>query len=555
MLGVRLGLGRRCWTSISCLRRNLTSQSGVAPTAQREWKTGRIVLGTTGTLLLGAIGYDGVVNELENVQSAQRFLRSLAIGVCISADYTWSLWGLSDEDPKYELIMSQVHQRAADRILNGCLVNGGLYIKMGQGVAAMNHIIPKEYVRTLKKLEDKCLPRKAGEVRKLFVEDFGKTPEEVFQTFEYEPIAAASLAQVFLGTTKEGRKVAIKVQYADLRKRFDGDLRTILFLQDMLALMHKNYNFGWIIRDLQGTLREELDFTHEGRNSERCAEDLKKHDSIYVPKVLWEYTNKRVLTAEFIDGCKINDSEGLKNLKVNLAKLDVNLFRAFADQIFRTGFVHADPHPGNVFVRRDPTSGRPQLVLLDHGLYGKLTPEVRANLCRFWEAIVLKDHAEMAKIARALNVQDYRTFAEILLQRPLELKGSKLTTRLSEDDLDYMTRQAKEHFDKVMQTLRSMPRNLIFVLRNLNTIRAIAREHGDPVDRPKVMARCAIAALRQTNRGITGFFRSIFRRINFEYQLWKCSFQFWLVSSYLKLLTRLGRSPDTSHLLDVQVEV
>ncbi|EAT32931.1 AAEL014826-PA, partial [Aedes aegypti] len=495
----------------------------------------------------GAIGYDGAVNEFETVYGAKRFLRSFGIGVSISVDYSWSLWGLDESDPNYEEVISGVHQRSADRILNGCLTNGGLYIKMGQGVAAMNHIIPKEYIRTLKKLEDQCLPRKPGEVRKLFEQDFGKPPEEVFQTFDYEPIAAASLAQVFRGTTKEGQQVAIKVQYADLRKRFNADLRTILFLQDMIALIHKSYNFGWIVRDLQGTLREELDFMHEGRNAERCAEDLRKHDSVYVPK--------RVLTAEFIDGCKINDTDRLKHLKINLAKLDVALFRAFADQIFRTGFVHADPHPGNVFVRKDPASGRPQLVLLDHGLYGNLTPEVRANLCRFWEAIVLKDHTEMAKFARALNVQDYRTFAEILLQRPLELKGSKLTTRLSEEDLAYMTLQAKEHFDKVMQTLRSMPRNLIFVLRNLNTIRAIAREHGDPVDRPKVMARCALTALRQYSVGFRGYFRSIFRRINFEYQLWKFSFQFWLVSSYLKLLTRLGRSPDTAHLLDVQVDV
>ncbi|KXJ79918.1 hypothetical protein RP20_CCG027554 [Aedes albopictus] len=550
MLAVRLVLGKLRPAVSAGLFRGVASKA-----TPRKWTAGKVLLGTTGSMLMGAIGYDGAVNEFDTVAGAQRFLRSLAIGISISVDYIWSLWGLDENGPNYEGIISQVHQRAADRILNGCLTNGGLYIKIGQGVAAMNHIIPKEYISTLKKLEDKCLPRKPGEVRKLFEQDFGKPPEEVFGTFDYTPIAAASLAQVFRGTTKEGQQVAIKVQYADLKKRFNADLRTILFLQDLMALIHKSYNFGWIIRDLRGTLREELDFIHEGRNSERCAEDLRKHDSIYVPKVLWDYTNERVLTAEFIDGCKINDTERLKHLKINLAKLDVALFRAFADQIFRTGFVHADPHPGNVFVRKDPSSGRPQLVLLDHGLYGNLTPEVRANLCRFWEAIVLKDHKEMTRFAAALNVQDYRTFAEILLQRPLELKSSKLRTRLSEEDLAYMTQQAKEHFDKVMQTLRSMPRNLIFVLRNLNTIRAIAREHGDPVDRPKVMARCALAALRQSSVGLRGFFRSVFRRINFEYQLWKSSFQFWLVSSYLKLLTRLGRSPDTSYLLDVQVDV
>ncbi|XP_062540502.1 uncharacterized aarF domain-containing protein kinase 5-like [Armigeres subalbatus] len=545
MLSVRL--------ATSCLRRGFTSRT--APATRQKWKPLNIVLGATGGLVLGAVGYDGAVNEFETVESANRFLRSLVIGVSISVDYAWSMWGLDEQDPNYEGIMSQTHQRAADRILNGCLANGGLYIKMGQGISSMNHIIPKEYISTLKKLQDKCLTRKPGEVRKLFEQDFGKPPEEVFETFDYVPIAAASLAQVFRGTTKEGQQVAIKVQYADLRKRFNADLRTIMFLQDLAAVMHKNYNFGWILRDLQGTLREELDFIHEGRNSERCAEDLRKHDSIYVPKVLWNYTNERVLTTEFIDGCKINDTEKLKQLNINVAKLDVALFRAFADQIFRTGFVHADPHPGNVFVRKDPLSGRAQLVLLDHGLYGNLTADIRLNLCRFWKAIVLKDYKEMAQFARALNVQDYRTFAEILLQRPLELKGSTLKTRLSDEDIKYMTRQAREHFDKVMQTLRSMPRNLIFVIRNLNMIRAIAREHGDPVDRPKVMARGALAALRNKSEGVGSFFFSIFRTINFEYQLWKSSFQFWIANSYLKLLIRLGRSPDTSHLLDVQLDV
>lgn len=174
---------------------------------------------------------------------------------------------------------------------------------------------------------------------------------------------------------------------------------------------------------------------------------------------------QRVLTTEFIEGCKITDHEGLRRLKINIAKLDVALVRAFAEQIFRTGFVHADPHPGNIFVRRDPCSGNPQLVLLDHGLYGKLNGEICHNLCRFWEAIVLKDHKSMKKYAAALKVNDYRTFAEILLQRPLELKSSRLTTGLTEEDLAYMTKQAKEHFDKVMETLRSMPRHIILVIR------------------------------------------------------------------------------------------
>ncbi|XP_055625362.1 uncharacterized aarF domain-containing protein kinase 5 [Toxorhynchites rutilus septentrionalis] len=537
----------RYFMGLGCRKRNLSTRNTPTTTGAT-----RFFLGAAGGLLSGCVVYDGFYNDFENVESAHRFVRSLSIGISISLDYAWSLRGLNDDDPRHSELISEVHQRSADKLLRGCLANGGLYIKMGQGVAALNHIIPKEYVHTLRKLEDRCLTRKPDEVRKLFEEDFSRPPDEVFAEFHYEPIAAASLAQVFRAMTKEGKQVAVKVQYADLRKRFEGDLRTILFLQDLIAVLHKNYNFGWIARDLQDNLREELDFIHEGKNAERCAEDLKKHDYVYIPKVLWEYTNERVLTTEFIDGCKISDRDGLRKINANMSKLDRSLFHAFADQIFRTGFVHADPHPGNIFVRRDPCSGRPQLVLLDHGLYGGLSKEICANLCHFWEATVLKDYKSMEKYARALNVEDYRTFAEILLQRPLELKGSNMSIRLSEADLAYMTKQAKEHFDRVMITLKSMPRNLIFVLRNLNTIRSIAFDHGDVVDRVKIMARCAITSLRHINQS---FFHTLFRRINFEYQLWKSSFLYWFVSSYLRLLTRVGRAPDTSHLLEVHVEV
>lgn len=146
--------------------------------------------------------------------------------------------------------------RSAQRLLNGCLVNGGLYIKIGQGVSAINHILPKEYTNTLKKLEvntrhseikdcliifcrlfkNECLPRKSNEVRHIFETEFGKPPEELFSEFDYTPIAAASLAQVFKAKTKDGRSVAVKVQYIDLINRYVVDFR------DLPKLVHTTTN-------------------------------------------------------------------------------------------------------------------------------------------------------------------------------------------------------------------------------------------------------------------------------------------------------------------------
>ncbi|XP_035784722.1 uncharacterized aarF domain-containing protein kinase 5-like [Anopheles albimanus] len=528
------------------------------PSAQRRGVPIRRLLGygVAGSLVAG-VAADGTLTGFENVHGARRFLRSFLIGISISVDYAWNLRNLQEGDGQYEAILPEIHLRSAKKLLEGCLANGGLYIKIGQGVAAVNHIIPKEYVDTLRQLEDQCLTRGPDEVRKIFIEDFGAPPEKVFDNFHYEPIAAASLAQVFRAVTKNGQHVAVKVQYADLRKRFDGDLRTIMFLQRLVALIHRNYNFGWIVEDLQGSLREELDFVHEAKNAERCAKDLQHYDAVYVPKIHWELTNERILTTEFIDGCKISDRRSIEALQLNVSEIDRHLFQAFGRQIFSTGFVHADPHPGNVFVRRNPEKPHNvQLVLLDHGLYEHLAPDVRENLCHLWEAIVLRDHEAMKRHSSALNVADYRTFAEILLQRPLELKGgAKLSTRLTDQDLAYMTKQAKEHFDRVMVTLKNMPRNLILVIRNLNTVRSIARDHGDPIDRPRILARCALAALCPSGRNVFNFLWVSFRMLRFEYLLWRQSFHYWIATTYLRLLTRIGRSPDTSHLLDMQYDV
>ncbi|XP_075256473.1 putative aarF domain-containing protein kinase 5 isoform X3 [Convolutriloba macropyga] len=317
-----------------------------------------------------------------------------------------------------------------------------------------------------------------------------------------------------------------------------GDIWTIKFLMDIAEYWFPGFNFKWAVIELCDTIKQELDFINEGRNAEKCAEDLKGFDYVHVPKVFWEHTSRRVLTTEFIDAVKIDDAEGMKAQGIDIKSACEKMCRVFGYQIFQSGFVHADPHPGNLFVRKHPTKkGDVELVILDHGLYQKVDHIVQTKLGNFWKSMILDDRKSLLMNGRELGViglHDTAILAAILLQRPwyVNVPFSSYFKTVTAEDFQHMRGFVENHFNKVMAVLRAIPISLLLVVRNINTIRSIMQTHGEPVNRYRIMTDCTV------KRDWT----SLGSYLRLQYRLFLMDTKEWMHKMILRLFITLSQS-------------
>ncbi|MEA5567407.1 AarF/ABC1/UbiB kinase family protein [Anabaena sp. UHCC 0399] len=285
-------------------------------------------------------------------------------------------------------------QRRAIQLRDLLTQLGPAYIKIGQALSTRPDLVPPIYLEELTRLQDQ-LPAFPNEIAYQFIEEeLGNPPEEVYAELSAMPIAAASLGQVYKGKLKTGEEVAVKIQRPDLRERITIDL---YILRGLAAWVQKKVkrvrsDLVGILDELGDRIFEEMDYIHEGENAERFFGLYGHIKDIYVPKIYWEYTNRRVLTMEWINGTKLTQTAEIKAQGIDARYLIEVGVQCSLRQLLEHGFFHADPHPGNLLATPDG-----KLAYLDFGMMSEIQPPQRYGLIEAIVHVVNRDFEGLAQ--------------------------------------------------------------------------------------------------------------------------------------------------------------
>ncbi|XP_030463252.2 protein ACTIVITY OF BC1 COMPLEX KINASE 8, chloroplastic isoform X1 [Syzygium oleosum] len=269
---------------------------------------------------------------------------------------------------------------------------GPTFIKIGQQFSTRVDILPQEYVDQLSELQDQVPPFPSETALSIVQEELGAPLENIFDSFDYEPIAAASLGQVHRARLK-GQEVVVKVQRPGLKDLFDVDLKNLRVISEYLQKIDPKSDGAkrdWvaIYDECASVLYQEIDYTKEAANAELFASNFKDMDYVKVPSIFWEYTTPQVLTMEYVPGIKINKIQALDQLGVDRKRLGRYAVESYLEQILSHGFFHADPHPGNIAVD-DVNGGR--LIFYDFGMMGSISSNIREGLLETFYGVYEKD--------------------------------------------------------------------------------------------------------------------------------------------------------------------
>jgi ubiquinone biosynthesis protein len=297
-------------------------------------------------------------------------------------------WGKQETRPRGERIRLALEEL------------GPIFIKFGQMLSTRRDLLPDDIANELTRLQDRVPPFSSQQARQMIEKAYGKPVTEVFQRFETDPMASASIAQVHAAQLWDGKEVVVKVLRPGIEKTIRQDVE-LMYL--MARLVHRYWKEARrlrpvdVVSEYEKTIFDELDLVREAANASQIHRNFAGNPTLYVPEIYWDYTHPNVMVMERIYGIPVGDIPRLRALNVNFKRLGELGVEVFFTQVFRHNFFHADMHPGNIFVNASNPQ-EPQYMAVDFGIVGTLSPADKRYLAENFYAFFQRDYKRVAEL-------------------------------------------------------------------------------------------------------------------------------------------------------------
>jgi predicted unusual protein kinase regulating ubiquinone biosynthesis (AarF/ABC1/UbiB family) len=356
-------------------------------------------------------------------------------------------------------VSAETHRQRARKLTQVIASLGPSFIKLAQVFGIRADIVPQIYGEELRNLHDRVPPFPTSEVRKRIQAELKQPLEAVFDSFETEPLAAASLGQVHRARY-QGQDVIVKVLRPGVEELVATDIRVVqnlVFVLEQFIDHHIIRSAQTIIEEFSRVIAEEMDFDHEADNVERFAELFRNSDFVIIPRVYRQVTTTRVLVMEFFAGFRVTEVDEILRHNIDTQKMVENLIAFYGDQLLIHGFFHADPHPGNILIRPDS-----RIVLLDYGMVLEITPELRQDLVRIVMAAVRSDVDDLINMAYKLDMLEHDVSPSVVREAAQAIISIHLDRSLTQRQIQEITYQILGTFYRFPLRL---PSSFVYILR------------------------------------------------------------------------------------------
>lgn len=366
---------------------------------------------------------------------------------------------------------------------------GATFVKIGQILSTRPDLLPKAYIEELEKLQDNNEVTDFSKVKEVFHESFKAEISTYFLEFSEKPIASASIAQVHKAKLLDGRDVVVKVQHYEIDEKMKLDLSILKKLSKLTAHHFTNTLINPVeaFNEIEDATLKELDFKMEANNTKKFRELNKNVACVGAPKIVDKLTSKKILTMEYIEGCKITDLKILKEEGYDFSDIANKLANSFFKQVFEDGFFHGDPHPGNLFIKEG------KIYYIDFGLVGTLEANLKNWLNKAMIAMVLEDIDTLVDFVNTIGIKkgnvDYATLYDDLKDIVSKYINASLKS-IKMSDL------FKEIFEIAERNNVQFPKELVALVRSIVILEGVVAK----IDPDLEIMECIYPYVKERNK-------------------------------------------------------